>query len=88
MCLTPRDFPNLLRTDVWFPDGNIVLVASGAAFKVHKGQLQRHSEIFRDMFSVPQPQDAQDLFDGCSWVELHDAPADVLYLLRALYDGL
>ena len=88
MCLTPRDFSSLLRTDVWFPDGNIVLVASGAAFKVHKGQLQRHSEIFRDMFSVPQPQDAQDLFDGCPWVELHDAPVDVLYLLRALYDGL
>ncbi|THH27559.1 hypothetical protein EUX98_g6624 [Antrodiella citrinella] len=89
MCLTPLDFPSLLhiRTDVWFPDGNVVLVAGAAAFKVHKGQLERHSEIFQDLFSVPQPQD-QPLLDDCPWVELHDSSTDVLHLLRALYDGL
>lgn len=88
MCLTPLDFSGLVRTDVWFPDGNIILVAGGAAFKVHKGQLERHSEVFQDLFSVPQPQD-QVLFDGCPWVELlHDSASDLLHLLRALYDGL
>ncbi|TCD63217.1 hypothetical protein EIP91_005829 [Steccherinum ochraceum] len=87
MSLSPIDFPSLSRTDVWFPDGNVILVAGGAAFKVHKGQLERHSEIFQGLFCVPQPKD-QPLFDGCPWVELHDAPSDVLYMLRALYDGL
>lgn len=77
----------LVRTDFWFADGNIVLIAGIAAFKVHRGQLQRHSEVFHDLFSIPQPAD-QQLVDGCLWVELHDEPSDVYYFLMALYDGL
>lgn len=46
---------NLIRTDFWFNDGNIVLIARSAAFKVHKGQLARHSEVFSDLFLLPQP---------------------------------
>ena len=80
---------DIIRSDIWFADGNIVLVARGIAFKVHRGQLQRHSEVFRDLFSMPQPA-AQDqaMIDDCEWVELYDAPTDVLHLLSALYDGL
>lgn len=77
----------LVKSDFWFADGNIVLIAASTAFKVHRGQLERHSEVFQDLFSIPQPE-VQDLFDGCPWVEVHDAPDDVLYLLMALYDGL
>ena len=56
-CSTGRlpspDVPkSLIRSDIWFSDGNIVLVAGSAAFKVHKGQLARHSEVFKDMFLV------------------------------------
>ncbi|KAH8081311.1 hypothetical protein BXZ70DRAFT_959759 [Cristinia sonorae] len=87
MSLTLLDFPTLVRTDVWFSDGNVVLIAGSAAFRVHKGQLERHSEIFQDLFSVPQPE-GQLLFEGCPWVELHDSPSDILHLLHALYDGL
>lgn len=80
---------DIIRSDIWFSDGNIVLVARGIAFKVHRGQLQRHSEVFRDLFSIPQPSGQnQALIDGCEWVELYDAPSDVLHLLSALYDGL
>ncbi|KAH0835598.1 hypothetical protein J3R83DRAFT_9323 [Lanmaoa asiatica] len=42
----------LIRSDIWFSDGNTVLVAGSAAFKVHRGQLERHSEVFKDMFLV------------------------------------
>ncbi|KAH9830003.1 uncharacterized protein C8Q71DRAFT_717556 [Rhodofomes roseus] len=77
----------LIRSDFWFNDGNIILVVRGIAFKVHRGQLERHSEIFRDLFSMPQPPD-QVLLDGCQWLELYDSPSDVLHLLSALYDGL
>jgi hypothetical protein len=78
----------LVRSTIWFDDGNIVLVAaSSSAFKVHRGQLERHSEVFRDLFSIPQPKD-QVLLDGCFFVDLHDCPSDVFYLLTALYDGL
>ena len=54
---------------------------------VHRGQLERHSEIFSDLFSVPQPME-QDLIDGCSYVELPDCPSDVFHFLSAPYDGL
>ena len=79
---------DLVRSSIWFEDGNIILVAAGsAAFKVHRGQLERHSEVFQDLFSIPQPRD-QLLLDGCFIVDLHDSPSDVFYLLTALYDGL
>lgn len=80
-------FAAIVRSDFWFVDGNIVLIAGPAAFKVHRGQLERHSEVFDGFFSIPQPDD-QELFDGCLFVELHDCPTDVLSFLSALYDGL
>jgi hypothetical protein len=80
-------FQQLVRSDFWFADGNIVLVVGSSAFKVHRGQLERHSEVFNDLFSIPQP-DEQTLFEGTPWVELHDEPADVYHFLKALYDGL
>ncbi|TDL29017.1 hypothetical protein BD410DRAFT_735751 [Rickenella mellea] len=73
--------------DFWFSDGNLVLVADGIHFKVHRGVLARQSEVFRDILSIPQPADVT-LIDGCNVVELYDSPLDVMYLLRALYDGL
>jgi hypothetical protein len=64
-----------------------VLLAGHIAFKVHRGQLERHSEVFRDILSIPQPQESQKE-DGCPVIELFDCPMDVWYLLKALYDGL
>jgi hypothetical protein len=78
---------SLIRSDFWFTDGNIVLITGCTAFKVHRGQLERQSEVFNDLFTIPQPKD-QQLLDGCFWVELHDCPSDVLHFLKALYDGL
>ncbi|KAI0690218.1 hypothetical protein BC835DRAFT_1307999 [Cytidiella melzeri] len=78
---------SLVLSDFWFADGNIILISGHAAFKVHRGQLERHSEVFRDLFSIPQPP-VQDLIEGCAWVELYDPPGDILCLLKALYDGL
>lgn len=93
----------ITRSSIWFADGNIVLVARRTAFRVHRGQLARHSDVFRDLFMVPQPPprgeglhrrageeswDGEGTIDGCAAVELHDAPADVTCLLKALYDGL
>lgn len=83
----PSVFDDLIRSDFWFLDGNIIIVAGKAIFKVHRGQLERHSDIFSGLFSIPQPQD-QALFDDCVYMELHDDPSDVFYFLSALYDGL
>lgn len=43
------------HAEFWFTDGSIVLVAQSTMFRVHKTFLSRHSVIFRDMFSLPQP---------------------------------
>ena len=85
--LPPEPHGEPMQTDFWFQDGNIVIIAGSAAFKVHRGQLERHSEVFSDLFSLPQPEE-QALVDGCSSVELQDCPSDVFYFLSALYDGL
>lgn len=82
-----KKLASIVRSELWFLDGNIVILAASVAFKVHRGQLRRHSEVFDDLFSIPQPKD-QDLYDGCPWVEVYDCPSDVLYFLKALYDGL
>ncbi|KAJ7629873.1 hypothetical protein B0H17DRAFT_1284054 [Mycena rosella] len=66
---------NVIRSDLWFSDGNIILIAASIAFKVHRGQLRRHSEVFDDVFNLPQPKD-QDLYDGCPWIEVYDCPSD------------
>lgn len=75
------------RSDFWFKDGNVILMAGNVAFKVHRGNLERHSDIFRDMLSIPQPPDAET-FEDCPLIELHDSPMDLWHLLRAIYDGL
>ncbi|KZP14391.1 hypothetical protein FIBSPDRAFT_912810 [Athelia psychrophila] len=82
----------IVRANIWFDDGNIILIVpvgpgNYTAFKVHRGQLERHSEVFQSLFSVPQPI-ASELIEGCPFVELHDCPSDLFYLLSALYDGL
>ncbi|KIJ62509.1 hypothetical protein HYDPIDRAFT_176574 [Hydnomerulius pinastri MD-312] len=80
----------LVRSDIWFADGNVVLIAGSAAFKVHRGQLQRHSEVFRDLFEIgrPPPTKRGGMVEGCPTVDLYDCPSDVHHLLVALYDGL
>ncbi|TRM56425.1 hypothetical protein BD626DRAFT_414013 [Schizophyllum amplum] len=80
-------FSALLRTSLYFPDGNIILVAGNALFKVHLGQLARHSEVFHGLLTLPTPPEDQ-LFEGCQWLELYDSPKDVFYWLASLYDGL
>ncbi|KAJ3728016.1 hypothetical protein DFJ43DRAFT_533577 [Lentinula guzmanii] len=87
---TSQDLPHdtiLTRTDIWFKDGNIILFAGSFTFKVHSGQLERHSEIFAGMFDLPQPTE-QDTIDGCPCVEMLDGPDDLYHFLSALYDGL
>ncbi|TCD70987.1 hypothetical protein EIP91_000485 [Steccherinum ochraceum] len=73
------------RGAFWYEDGNIVLVAEGKGFKVYRGILSQLSVVFRDMFSLPQPADA-DLHEGCPVVCMSDSAQDLLYFLSALHD--
>ncbi|GBE89303.1 hypothetical protein SCP_1503110 [Sparassis crispa] len=66
--------------------GNIILISHRTAFRIHRGMLSRHSDVFRDLFTVPQPAIEGRLFD-CPVIHLPESPADLRYLLGVLYDG-
>ncbi|KAH8101956.1 hypothetical protein BXZ70DRAFT_1007185 [Cristinia sonorae] len=77
------------RGEVWYEDGNVVLIAEGTTFRVHRGVLSQRSDAFRDMFAVisgSQPVDAE-MWEGCPVVHLSDRKYELKHMLTALYDG-
>ncbi|KAG6907433.1 hypothetical protein DXG01_008898 [Tephrocybe rancida] len=83
--------------DFWLHDGSIVLSVEGTLFRVHQTILTHHSQIFADLFSLPQAPHAEgqvqvvvdggdETIEGCRVVELHDdSAADFEDLLGAIY---
>ncbi|TFY53344.1 hypothetical protein EVJ58_g9505 [Rhodofomes roseus] len=71
---------------LWYPDGNIILVAKGVGFRVYRGLLADRSEVFRDLFSVPQPPDDETV-DGCPIVHLSDTDIALREFLLVLLRG-
>ncbi|OBZ74467.1 hypothetical protein A0H81_05116 [Grifola frondosa] len=70
--------------DIWFADGNVVLIAGNVTFRVHKSLLAQHSQVFSDIFTVPQPPDAE-IMDGCPVVTVSDSPQDFKHLLVLIF---
>ncbi|KAF7308000.1 hypothetical protein MKEN_01161700 [Mycena kentingensis (nom. inval.)] len=73
--------------ELWFTDGNIVLTAGNAQYKVYRGILAKQSTVFADMLSLPLPPDGDEQVDGCPAVTLHDAEVEVTPFLKALFDA-
>lgn len=72
--------------EIWFSDGNVVLEAEGYAFKVYQGLLAHNSEVFRNLFSIPQPRFVETE-DDCPLIRLSDHPAELRHFLRVLFPG-
>ncbi|KAG9003042.1 hypothetical protein FRB94_003405 [Tulasnella sp. JGI-2019a] len=73
----------------FFRDGTIFLVVETTVFKIHQSVLERHSTVFRDMFSIPSSADGGDAsnqWEGLLVVTLNDLAEDVRALLRLTYD--
>ncbi|KAI0085472.1 hypothetical protein BDY19DRAFT_449067 [Irpex rosettiformis] len=76
--------------DLWFEDGNVVLIAGTTGFRVYRGLLVRQSDVFRDMFSLPQPSSLpiEDTYEGCPLVCLrHDDADELAKVLTIIYGG-
>ncbi|KAF7353916.1 BTB domain-containing protein [Mycena venus] len=71
--------------NLWFDDGNIVIQAGNALYRVYRGALASRSSVFQDMISFPQPPEAE-LVEGCPFVELPDPEVDVTPFLRAIFE--
>ncbi|KAJ7476238.1 hypothetical protein FB451DRAFT_1033783 [Mycena latifolia] len=77
----------ITRSEIWRPDGSVVLQAENTQFRVHWSVLSLHSSVFRDMQGLPQPRD-QPSVEGCPVIELSDRVEDVECVLEALYNPL
>ena len=71
--------------EFWFEDGDVVLSITEDGvethFRVHRALLTIASPVFRDMFSMPQPPERENLPVPLQGDSLHDVKA----LLGALY---
>ena len=77
--------------EMWLTDGSLVVVAQGVGFRVHQSILSRSSEIFRDMFTFPQPPSpaaSADVVDGCPVVHVSDTSYDFRHILKVIYGGV
>ncbi|KAH7929015.1 hypothetical protein BV22DRAFT_1003622 [Leucogyrophana mollusca] len=71
------------HSEPWADDGNLILIAEGEEFRVHRSILCSYSQIFKDMF---HSSSAEELVDDCPIVHLSDTVDDVRHVLKALYD--
>ncbi|KDR79559.1 hypothetical protein GALMADRAFT_63337 [Galerina marginata CBS 339.88] len=83
-----RDVNKLKRSSYWFDDGNIILQAENTQFRVHRSILAQNSNVFRDMFSLPQSSDEEPSIEGCVVVRVADKPHQWEYLFSILYDNV
>ncbi len=75
---------------LYYEDGNVILATSTTLFKVYRGTLTRHSLVFKDILSLPQPDSDEGMgrFEDVDVVHLHDDPVSLACFLSALYDKL
>lgn len=81
------DPPTLSKAaDVWFDDGNLLVVVGEKHFSVYAGILSAASPIFRDIVQVSK-NSQQDHIDGRPVVHLTgDSAEDISFLLKAVHD--
>ncbi|KAJ7631592.1 hypothetical protein DFH06DRAFT_1337570 [Mycena polygramma] len=84
---TEADSVGLVRANqLWFEDGGIIVKAETTLFRLSRGVLIIQSPIFADLFSLPQPPDAETM-DGCAVVNIPDAAEDATVFFRAIFDS-
>ncbi|KAI0327139.1 hypothetical protein GY45DRAFT_1284362 [Cubamyces sp. BRFM 1775] len=49
--------------DYFFNDGNVVLQVESVLYKLHRSLLEKHSPVFRELFTIPQSPGSTE---GCS----------------------
>ncbi|KZT07168.1 uncharacterized protein LAESUDRAFT_117362 [Laetiporus sulphureus 93-53] len=77
-----RDFERVAH--LWYDDGNVILVARGRGFRVHRGVLMQRSPGFRGLFL---PLSSNYCSAGaCPILRLPKDPLHLELVLSALYD--
>ncbi|KAF7305459.1 BTB domain-containing protein [Mycena chlorophos] len=68
---------------LYFADCGLIIQAENTLFRISRDFLALNSTVFRDMLTLPTPQEAESI-DGAPLVRLPDAAKDVEYMLKAL----
>jgi hypothetical protein len=76
--------PSITRSELWLSDGNLVIQADSTQFRVHRSVLSMHSNILKDCFGIPQPEE-QETVEGCPVVRMSDFAADIECVFTLLY---
>ncbi|TFK49208.1 hypothetical protein OE88DRAFT_1727034 [Heliocybe sulcata] len=69
---------------LWFDDGNVIILAGGTLFRIHRGILAAHSAVFQDILSAPRLEEPA-IMDDCPFVQLPDDARDVEEFLKVYY---
>ncbi|KIP01105.1 hypothetical protein PHLGIDRAFT_17445, partial [Phlebiopsis gigantea 11061_1 CR5-6] len=77
---------HLQHPQLWFEDGNVLVISRNVWFKLHRGILSRFSSVFRDMFQLADA-DAGHHIQHCPAVDVTDDPAHLHLFFTLLYDG-
>ena len=77
---------HLQHKDLWFEDGNVVIIAKNVWFKLYRGILAKYSTVFHSMFQVAD-MSAGDSVQGCPVVNLTDNPEHLVEFFILLCDG-
>ncbi|KAF8884973.1 hypothetical protein BD779DRAFT_1662928 [Infundibulicybe gibba] len=72
------------HSEFWYSDGSIITIVENTSFRIHQSILSRHSDVFADLFAVPQPDNAEQI-DECPTVHLPDSFLDFEDTMKALY---
>ena len=74
-------------SELSFEDGNIILATEHVYFCVHKSILSMNSPVWRDILSMPQPDNvtSEEQYDGKPLVVLSDDDVDLEHFLKVMY---
>lgn len=72
---------------LWFDDGNVVIASEDMLFRLHRGIVCHHSQVFRDMFSAPHTGESTDVVEDCPVVRVSDSGENLAGFFTLLYDG-
>lgn len=81
-----RDLHVIGCDELWLQDGFVILHAGGQAFRVYKDVLSRNSEIFKDLFSLSQPENTPSYY-GCPIIQCYDTAEELKDFLLAFFES-
>ncbi|RPD55033.1 hypothetical protein L227DRAFT_657196 [Lentinus tigrinus ALCF2SS1-6] len=73
--------------DVWYPDGNLVIIAESTHFRTYTGTINKFSDNFLQLAEVTHAVGTGYAAEGCKVVRVTDSAHDLRHVLRIIHEG-